>query len=103
MTDPAGYGLDEFLGLAARVGAEATLVSPWNDAPPEEVAALVAYVNAETSSAITISDDLSNTTWGTGGDWARRRADNGHPAPYRVPFLEIGNEQYLIIPTPPDD
>jgi hypothetical protein len=97
--DPTGYGLDEFLGVAARVGAEVTLVSPWNDAPPEEAAALVAYVNADPGSTAPIGD---GTTWGTAGDWARRRAANGHPDPYGVKFLEIGNEQYLIIPTPPE-
>ena len=29
----------------------------------------------------------------------RRRAANGHPAPYGVPMLEVGNEPYLDLPT----
>jgi hypothetical protein len=88
------YGLDEFLRLAGQVGAQVTLVTPWNDAPPEEAAAMVAYVNARPDSTVALGK------WGTAGDWARRRADNGHPDPYGVRFLEIGNEQYLLTPTP---
>jgi hypothetical protein len=41
---------------------------------------------------------------GTGymaGDWAARRAANGHPEPYDVEFLEVGNEPYLAFPIAP--
>ena len=55
-TDATTYGLDEFLRVAEQVGAEVTLVSPWNDAPPEEAAALIAYVNADPGSAVPIGD-----------------------------------------------
>jgi hypothetical protein len=99
--DPTGYGPDEFLQLATQLGAEVTLVSPWVDGTPEEAAALVAYVNADPASAVPLGRDDNGTDWGTAGDWARRRAENGHPAPYGVPFLEIGNEQYLSGCTPP--
>ena len=99
--DPTGYGPDEFLQLATQLGAEVTLVSPWVDGTPEEAAALVAYVNADPASTVPLGRDDNGTDWGTAGDWARRRAENGHPAPYGVPFLEIGNEQYLSACTPP--
>jgi hypothetical protein len=101
--DPTGYGLDEFLRLATQLGAEVTLVSPWVDGTPEEAAALVAYVNADPASTVPLGTDDNGTDWGTAGDWARRRAENGHPAPYGVPFLEIGNEPYLSGCTPPPD
>lgn len=99
--DPTGYGLDEFLLVAAQVGAEVTLVSPWVDGTPEEAAALAAYVNADPDSTVRIGVDDNGKDWGAAGDWARRRADNGHPAPYGVRFLEIGNEPYLSGCTPP--
>jgi hypothetical protein len=99
--DATGYGLDEFLQLTLHVGAEVTLVAPWVDGTPEEAAALVAYANARPDSKVRIGVDDNGKDWRTAGFWAQRRADNGHPEPYGVPFLEIGNEQYLSTPTPP--
>jgi hypothetical protein len=99
-TDATGYGLDEFLRLAGSVGAEVTLVTPWVDGTPQEAAALVAYVNASPDNTFAIGRDYRRD-WGTAGDWARLRAANGHENPYGVKFLEIGNEQYLTLGTPP--
>jgi hypothetical protein len=95
--DGTGYGLDEFLQVIVQVGAEVTLVSPWVDGTPEEAAALVAYVNADPGSNVPIGRDENGMEWGTAGDWAQRRVAHGHPQPYGVPFLEIGNEQYSTL------
>jgi hypothetical protein len=56
---------------------------------------MIAYVNADPSSTVDIGIDVHGVDWGTAGEWARRRVDNGHPAPYGVRFLEVGNETYL--------
>jgi hypothetical protein len=99
--DGTGYGLPEMLALAEQVGAEVTLVAPWVDGSPQETAALVAYVNGATDHRVHIGMDASGTDWGDASDWAMRRVQDGHAAPYRVSFLEIGNETYLDLSVGP--
>lgn len=96
-TDATTYGPDEFLRLAESLGADVTLVTPWVDGSPEEAAAFVAYVNADASSKVVIGKDVNGKDWGAAADWAQKRAENGHPAPYRVAFVEIGNEPFSDI------
>jgi hypothetical protein len=93
-TDATSWGPDEFLRFAESVGAKVTLVAPWVDGTPEEAAAFVAYANADPSSTVAIGTDVNGKEWGTAGDWGKKRAANGHPASYRVAFVEIGNEPY---------
>jgi hypothetical protein len=103
-TDATRYGLDEFMKVAGALGADVSLVAPWVDGTPEEAAALVAYANAPSSAAggsVTIGVDENGKDWKTAHDWAALRAANGHPAPYGARWLEVGNEQYLAVPTPP--
>ena len=95
--DATTWGMDEALRYAEQHGAAVTLVTPWGDGTPERAAAMVAYANATTSSAIEIGVDANGRDWGTAAEWAARRAANGHPAPYGVPFVEVGNEQYLSL------
>ncbi|MBV8760177.1 MAG: hypothetical protein JO257_22990 [Deltaproteobacteria bacterium] len=95
--DPTTWGMDEALQYAEQRRAAVTLVTPWGDGTPERAAAMVAYANATSASTITIGVDANGHDWGTAADWAARRATNGHPAPYAVPFVEIGNEQYLSL------
>jgi hypothetical protein len=42
--DATGYGPDEFLALAATLGADVTWVAPWVDGSPEESARIAAFV-----------------------------------------------------------
>jgi Alpha-L-arabinofuranosidase 1 domain len=97
MLDPTTWGMDEALGFAEAHGAEVTMVTPWHDGTPERAAAMVAYANADASSAVAIGVDANGRDWGTAGLWATRRVANGHPAPYRVRFVEVGNEQYVTL------
>ena len=86
-----GLGLPEFLQLAEDLGitpvigvwAGLTLdgtVIPQNELTPyvQEALDLLEYVTGPATS-----------TWGA------RRAADGHPAPFRIPYLEIGNEDFL--------
>jgi hypothetical protein len=93
--DATTWGMDEALQYAEQRGAVVTLVTPWGDGTPERAAAMVAYANATMSSTFVIGVDANGRDWGTAADWAARRAANGHATPYGVPFVEIGNEQYL--------
>lgn len=95
--DATTWGMDEALQYAEQRGAAVTLVTPWGDGTPERAAAMVAYANATMSSTVAIGIDANGRDWGSAADWAARRAANGHPAPYAVPFVEIGNEQYLSL------
>jgi hypothetical protein len=95
--DATTWGMDEALQYAEQHGAAVTLVTPWGDGTPERAAAMVAYANATTSSTIVIGVDANGRDWGSAADWAVRRAANGHPAAYGVPFVEVGNEQYLSL------
>lgn len=100
------FGVDDCLGYVETVGATAimqvnsndypvTSLNPWNPkATPDEAAALVAYVNGSPTDTHVIGVDEHGVDWFTVGYWAQRRAQNGHPAPYKITYFEIGNEDY---------
>ncbi len=68
-------GIDEFVQLCKRVGAEPLICLRWTGRKPEDAAAEVEYCNGSAA-----------TRWGA------LRARNGHPEPYGVKYWEIGNE-----------
>ncbi|RJO61665.1 hypothetical protein C4544_02075 [candidate division WS5 bacterium] len=83
------YGLDEFLKTCEDIGSEAIFTLPYITGGPDDAADLVEYLNAP--------NDNSNP--GGGIDWAKLRANNGHPEPYRVKYFELGNEVSAGAPT----
>lgn len=68
-------GIDEFVQLCKRVGAEPLICVRWTGKKPEDAAAEVAYCNGS-----------------AGTHWGALRARNGHREPYGVKYWEIGNE-----------
>jgi hypothetical protein len=100
-TDATTYGLAEFLGVAASLGAEVTLVSPWADGSPQRAAAMVAYANGDPASTVALGVDGDGKDWGTAGDWAKKRVADGHTAPWGAAMLEVGNEPYLDLAVGP--
>jgi len=64
------------------------------NATSKEAAALVAFMNGAVNDDTVIGVDVQGEDWGTVGDWAQLRADNGNPAPVGIQFWEIGNEIY---------
>ncbi len=72
--DPNDVGIDEFCQFCELVNAQPLICASFFDGAPS-AADLVAYCNGE-----------AGTTWGA------KRAANGHPAPYRVHYFQIGNE-----------
>ena len=92
-TSTTRFGYDEFLRLSERLGFEPLLVlnlrgallkvSPVGEAA-ERAAALVAYATAP------LDADLPPGMKA----WAELRAANGHPEPYDVPWVQIGNETW---------
>jgi alpha-N-arabinofuranosidase len=81
--DPLAFGIDEFMSLCRRVGAEPIVVintgarNPASDRPQyiQDARDLVEYCNGP-----------ATTKWG------KVRAANGHPDPYGVKYWELDNE-----------
>ena len=75
--DSNGWGIIEFLNYAEALGVKA--VPTMNiDESPQDMADFIDYLKAPTT-----------TTWGA------KRAADGHPAPYGVDQLELGNERLI--------
>jgi alpha-L-arabinofuranosidase len=70
-----GWGIIDFLDLCEAAGFLA--IPAFNlDETPKDMADFVAYVNGPADSP-----------------WGKKRAADGHPAPYRLRHLEVGNEE----------
>jgi alpha-L-arabinofuranosidase len=72
--DSNDVGLDEFCQFCELVEAQPLVCLSFSDGP-QSAGDLVEYCNGD-----------ANTVWGA------KRAANGHPAPYRVKYWQIGNE-----------
>ncbi len=70
-----GFGIFDFLTLCerAKVGAAFAINV---DETPQDAADLADYLTAPTTTP-----------------WGKKRAEDGHPAPYRPEYIEIGNEE----------
>jgi alpha-L-arabinofuranosidase len=70
-----GWGIIDFLSFCEAAGFLG--IPAFNmDETPTDMADFVEYVNGAPDS-----------------DWGRRRARDGHPQPYKLKFLELGNEE----------
>ncbi len=72
-----GFGIEDFVRFCEAANIEAAFAINIEESD-QDAADLVEYLNGD-----------ENTLWG------RRRAQNGHPAPYNVRWIEIGNEEVL--------
>jgi len=70
-----GFGIEEFVQFCRAAKFE-PVVTINIEETPGDAADLVEYLNGPASS-----------------EWGKRRAANGHPEPYRVKSIEIGNEE----------
>lgn len=77
----SNFGPDEFGDLLDRTGATGTLMLNLATATAADAANFISYMTAPAGSPPV-----------NGVDWAARRAANGHSAPYRIAYAEIGNE-----------
>lgn len=75
--EPSSFGTDEFMDFVDQIGSEAYLSVNVGSGTVGEAADWLAYMTADPA-----------TTAG------KERAANGHPAPYRVKFLGLGNESW---------
>jgi len=75
--DENDFGTDEFLRWCELAGATPYLCTNHGSGSPELAAAWVEYCNGAVDT-----------------EWGARRAENGHPEPYRVALWAIGNETF---------
>ena len=75
--EPNTFGTDEFFDFVDQIGSDAYVSVNVGSGTVEEAADWLAYMTAD-----------ARTTAG------KERAANGHPAPYKVKFLGLGNEAW---------
>ena len=86
-----GMGLDEYLQMVEEVGAQAIL------------AVYAGYtLNGTSDTGATLTNDVTDAVNelhyvldAVSTSWGALRAANGHPAPYNVPYVEVGNEDFF--------
>ncbi len=92
-TDASNARLSDFITFLQATGRQAIYTININTTP-EAAAALVAFFNADVSDPTVIGTDSNGADWKTAGDWARLRAQHGHPDPVGIRFWDFGNETY---------
>lgn len=75
--EPNSFGTEEFMDFANQIGAEAYVSINVGSGTPGEAAEWLEYM-----------------TSASGDGLAAERAANGHPAPYQVAYIGIGNESW---------
>jgi alpha-L-arabinofuranosidase len=77
VTEPNTFGTHEFMDFLDQIGAEAYLSVNVGSGTPQEAAEWLEYLTAAQPTTL-----------------ASERAANGHPAPYKIAYLGIGNESW---------
>ena len=77
VVEPNTFGTHEFMDFLDRIGAEAYLSVNVGTGTPQEAAEWLEYLTAAQPTTL-----------------AKERAANGHPVPYKVALLGIGNESW---------
>ena len=75
--EPNTFGTHEFMDFLDQIGAEAYLSVNVGSGTPQEAAEWLEYLTTAQPTAL-----------------GKERAANGHPAPYKIAFLGIGNESW---------
>ena len=75
--EPNSFGTHEFMDFIEQIGSEAFISVNVGSGTPQEAAEWLEYLTAAQQTTL-----------------AKERAANGHPPPYKVAFLGIGNESW---------
>jgi len=88
------FGLDEYLQLCEDLGAEPVYVTSAgiSENPGDKTWYGLCPLDKMQSIISDILDLLEYCKGPASSTWGAKRAANGHPAPYRLNYLEIGNE-----------
>jgi alpha-N-arabinofuranosidase len=77
VVEPNTFGTHEFMDFLDQIGAEAYLSVNVGSGTPQEAAEWLEYLTTPQATSL-----------------AKERAANGHPAPYKIAYLGIGNESW---------
>ena len=77
VTEPNTFGTHEFLDFVDQIGADAYISVNVGSGTPQEAAEWLEYLTTPQQTTL-----------------AKERAANGHPAPYKIALLGIGNESW---------
>lgn len=72
-----GFGIEDFVAFCEAAGFTSAFAINIEETA-QDAADMVEYLNGDASTP-----------------WGRKRAENGHPKPYNVKYIEIGNEECL--------
>ncbi len=86
-----GMGLDEYLQMAEEVGAM-PILAVYAGYTLNGTSDTGATLTADVTSAV---DELHYCLDPVTTTWGAERAANGHPAPYNIQYVEIGNEDFF--------
>ena len=75
--EPNSFGTHEFMDFVDQIGSEAFLSVNIGSGTPQEAAEWLEYLTTDQPTTL-----------------ARQRAANGHPAPYKIAYLGLGNESW---------
>jgi alpha-N-arabinofuranosidase len=78
------YGPDEYGRYSESLGQSGSIVVNFSTGTPQEAADWVEYMTG-----------VAGVNANGGTDFAALRASNGHPAPYDIPYWEVGNEMSI--------
>jgi alpha-L-arabinofuranosidase len=73
-----GFGIEDFVQFCEAAGFEAAFAVNIEETP-QDMADMVEYLKGDVST-----------------QWGAQRSANGHPAPYKVKYIEIGNEEVIF-------
>jgi alpha-L-arabinofuranosidase len=77
VSEPNSFGTHEFMDFIDQIGAEAYVSVNIGSGTPQEASEWLEYLTTAQPTTL-----------------AKERAANGHPAPYKVPYLGLGNESW---------
>jgi alpha-N-arabinofuranosidase len=77
VTEPNSFGTHEFMDFVDQIGSEAYISVNLGSGTPQEAAEWLEYLTTAQPTTL-----------------AKERAANGHPAPYKVAYLGVGNESW---------
>jgi alpha-N-arabinofuranosidase len=77
VVEPNSFGTDEFMDFMQQIGSQPYVSVNVGSGTPQEASEWLEYMTAAAPTAL-----------------AKERAANGHPAPYKVGFMGIGNESW---------
>ncbi|GAA4095008.1 alpha-L-arabinofuranosidase C-terminal domain-containing protein [Mucilaginibacter panaciglaebae] len=72
-----GFGIEEFVAYCEAAGFDAAFAINVEETP-QDVADMLQYLTGSTTTP-----------------WGKKRADAGHPSPYKLKYIELGNEEVI--------